>query len=92
MRPLPSALNVTLEDKSMNREWHMQYQYLLMEIAHAVNALHNGNNDETIVALYSKKIATNCAQLVQLQDTSIHLLEPSISARRVQWQSFIDGK
>ena len=70
----------------INRAWHTQYQYLLMEIAHAVNALHNGNNDETIVALYSKKIATNCAKLVDLQDTSIHLLEPSISARRVQWR------
>jgi hypothetical protein len=76
----------------MNREWHMQYQYLLMEIAHAVNALHSGNNGETIVKFHNNKIAENCAKLVALQDTSIHLLEPSISARRVQWQSFIDGK
>ena len=70
----------------MNREWHMQYQYLLMEIAHAVNALHNGNNGETIVKFHNNKIAENCAKLVALQDTSIHLLEPSISARRVQWR------
>ena len=76
----------------MNREWHMQYQYLLMEIAHAVNALHKGNNGETIVKFHNNKIAENCAKLVALQDTSIHLLEPSISARRVQWQSFIAGK
>jgi hypothetical protein len=70
----------------MNREWHMQYQYLLMEIAHAVNALHSGNNGETIVKFHNNKIAENCAKLVALQDTSIHLLEPSISARRVQWR------
>jgi hypothetical protein len=76
----------------MNREWHVQYQYLLMEIAHAVNALRNGNNDETIVALCNNTIAKNCAKLVDLQDSSIHLLEPSIIARRKQWQSFIDGK
>ena len=70
----------------MNREWHMQYQYLLMEIAHAVNALHSGNNGETIVKFHNNKIAENCAKLVALQDTSIHHLEPSISARRVQWR------
>jgi len=72
--------------------YQQQYQYLLMEIAHAVNALHSGNNGETIVKFHNNKIAENCAKLVALQDTSIHLLEPSISARRVQWQSFIDGK
>ena len=56
---------------SMNKEWHMKYQYLLMEITFAMQALRNGNNNEFVTKLHRNRISERAAQLVNLQDQSI---------------------
>ena len=55
----------------MNKEWHVKYQYLLMEITFAMRALCNGNDNEFVAKLHRTKISHHCAQLVNLQDHSI---------------------
>lgn len=56
---------------SMNKEWHMKYQYLLMEITFAMRAICNGNDNEFVAKLHRNKISERAAQLVNLQDHSI---------------------
>ena len=65
--------NVT---RSMNKEWHVRYQYLLMEITFSMRALCNGNDIEFVARLHRNRIARHCAELVNLPDRSIMPRDP----------------